>query len=88
MAATETTTHIHTYDVIGMTCEHCVRAVIAEVSLIPGVRGVQVSLLNGTATVSSDHPLEDRDIVLAVEEAGYTLGRGSAAGPGSSEGSF
>ena len=88
MAATETTTHIQTYDVIGMTCEHCVRAVIAEVSLIPGVLGVQVSLLNGTATVSSAHPLEDRDIALAVQEAGYTLGRGSAAGPGSSEGSF
>jgi copper chaperone len=88
MAATEKTIHIQTYDVIGMTCEHCVRAVIAEVSLIPGVRGVQVSLLNGTATVSSDLPLEDRDIALAVEEAGYTLGRGRAADPVSTEGSF
>lgn len=88
MAAAETTTHIQMYDVIGMTCEHCVRAVIAEVSLIPGVRGVQVSLLNGTVTVSSDLPLEDRDIALAVKEAGYTLGPGSAADPVSSEGSF
>lgn len=75
MAATENTSHIRTYGVSGMTCEHCVRAVIAEVSQVPGVLDVQVSLFNGTATVTSTHALDDRDMNTAIEEAGYTLAR-------------
>lgn len=74
MAATETT-HTETYNVKGMTCEHCVRAVIAEISLLPGVRDVQVSLFNGTATVGSDHALHDRDVANALWEAGCELAR-------------
>lgn len=74
MAATETT-HIEIYDVKGMTCEHCVRAVIAEISLLPGVREVHVSLFNGTATVSSDHALDDGDVANALWEAGCELAR-------------
>lgn len=74
MAAIKTT-HTETYSVKGMTCEHCVRAVMAEISLLPGVREVQVSLFNGTATVSSDRPLHDRDVANALWEAGCELAR-------------
>ena len=35
---------IETHDVVGMTCDHCARAVRAEVSAIEGVTDVAVDL--------------------------------------------
>lgn len=63
----------HTYTVVGMTCEHCVRSVIEEVGEIDGVTGVEVDLPTGTVTVTSSGPLRDADVRTAVEEAGYDL---------------
>ena len=40
-----------TYDVVGMTCAHCVQAVTDEVSAIPGVRDVGVELVAGGTSV-------------------------------------
>ena len=65
-----------TYGVTGMTCEHCVRAVIAELTALPGVRDVGVDLVvGGTSTVRvvSDAPLAESAVRDAVAEAGYTL---------------
>lgn len=64
-----------TYTVIGMTCSHCVNSVGSEIGKIPGVTDVQVDLANGTATVTSDRPLDDAAVAAAVDEAGYELGR-------------
>ncbi len=62
-----------TYQVTGMTCDHCVRAVTTELVLLPGVRSVDVDLADGAVTVTSDGPL-DLDVVReAVDEAGYAL---------------
>ena len=36
-----------TYGVTGMTCGHCVQAVSSEVREIPGVRDVEVALVEG-----------------------------------------
>ena len=36
--------YIETHDVVGMTCDHCARAVRAEVSAIEGVTDVDVDL--------------------------------------------
>lgn len=69
----DTTISTNTYWVNGMTCEHCVRAVQTEVGLIEGVRSVTVSLLNGTVTVGSIHPLPLSAIREAIDEAGYEL---------------
>ena len=61
-----------TYGVEGMTCEHCVHAVTAEVAKIPGVTDVAVDLAGGTVTVTGDDvPLDA--VRAAVDEAGYTL---------------
>lgn len=61
------------YKVTGMTCGHCVNAVTAELSRIPGVTSVEVDLAGGAATVDSAEAL-DRDAVrAAVDEAGYEL---------------
>ena len=63
-----------TYSVTGMTCDHCVRAVQAEVAKVPGVASVAVDLGAGQITVVSEQPLEAAAVRAAVEEAGFELG--------------
>lgn len=64
------------YLVEGMTCSHCVSSVTEELSAIPGVADVNVTLNAGGAsrvTVASASPLNDSQVRVAVEEAGYSL---------------
>jgi copper chaperone len=61
-----------TYDVAGMTCGHCVSAVTSEVSKIPGVSNVDVSLTDGKVTVAGED-ISDEAVRLAVDEAGYAV---------------
>lgn len=62
-----------TYDVAGMTCGHCVASITAQVSKVDGVQAVQVDLKTGRVTVTSDTPVDPGRIVVAVDEAGYTV---------------
>jgi copper chaperone len=62
-----------TYTVEGMTCEHCVRAVTAEVGKVEGVAGVDVDLASGNVTVRADGPVDDAAVAAAVDEAGYRI---------------
>ena len=62
-----------TFQVDGMTCEHCRRAVTQEISQVAGVEQVDVDLAAGTATVVAGRPVATADIAAAVDEAGYTL---------------
>ena len=62
-----------TFQVQGMTCGHCERAVTQEVGAVEGVRDVTVDLAAGTVTVSVDRPVDRAEIAAAVDEAGYTL---------------
>ncbi|MGF1645907.1 MAG: heavy-metal-associated domain-containing protein [Kineosporiaceae bacterium] len=64
-----------TYDVQGMTCDHCAGAVTAEVTRIPGVTEVSVDVPGGRVTVTSAEPLAAEAIAGAVEEAGYEVVR-------------
>ncbi|CAN5545049.1 heavy-metal-associated domain-containing protein [soil metagenome] len=57
----------------GMTCDHCVRAVRAEVSTVPTVTRVDLDLGTGALVVSSDLPVDDDAVRAAVEEAGYRV---------------
>jgi copper chaperone len=62
-----------TYQVTGMTCEHCVRAVREELTALAGVTGVTVDLVPGgtsAVTVSSKAPLAEEAVVAALDEAG------------------
>ncbi|MDQ1007371.1 copper chaperone CopZ [Streptomyces sp. V4I23] len=61
------------YDVKGMTCDHCVRAVTSEVSALSGVEQVKVDLSTGEVTVTSKDRLDYREVAAAVDEAGYEL---------------
>ncbi|MET0196275.1 MAG: copper ion binding protein [Rhodococcus fascians] len=62
-----------TYRVNGMSCDHCVNAVSQQVGQLDGVRTVNVDLVSGTVSVSSDVPLDEALVGAAVDEAGYEL---------------
>jgi copper chaperone len=61
----------------GMTCQHCALSVTEELQELPGVAGVDVTVVAGgtsTATVTLDGPVPSaEDFRAAVEEAGYDL---------------
>ena len=58
------------YSVLGMTCQHCVNAVTAEVSGVRGVEAVAVDLDAKTVTVTGG---DDAAIRAAIDEAGYEV---------------
>jgi copper chaperone len=62
-----------TYQVTGMTCEHCVRAVTSELSALPGVQAVSIDLRPDHAsqvTVTSAQALDRAGLTAALDEAG------------------
>lgn len=62
-----------TYRVEGMSCQHCVDAVTAELGRLGGVEQVEVDLAAGAVTVRSDGPLDAGAVREAVDEAGFDL---------------
>jgi copper chaperone len=60
-----------TYSVPGMTCEHCVAAVDAEVRKVTGVVDVAVDLATKEVRVTGDAVLDE--VVAALDEAGYDV---------------
>ncbi len=61
------------FAVTGMTCGHCVGAVISELKEIPGVTEVTVDLKSGgtsTVTVASETPIDEQELAAALDEAG------------------
>jgi copper chaperone CopZ len=69
-----------TYQVTGMTCEHCTRTVSEELTALDGVTGVSVDLVPGgtsAVTVSSETPVAEQAVAAALDEAGdYRLAAG------------
>jgi copper chaperone len=72
-----------TYQVTGMTCDHCVRAVTEEIQGLAGVGAVAVNLVPdavSAVTVTSDAPLTPEAVAAALDEAGaYRLADDGAA---------
>jgi copper chaperone len=60
---------ITTLRVSGMTCNGCVKHVVAALREVPGVSAVEVDLATGRAKVV--HAAELPALVAAVTEAGY-----------------
>lgn len=69
---TQTAMETATYRVLGMTCDHCVRAVAEAVGEVAGVERVAVDLGTGRLDVGGDDvwPAEVR---AAVADAGYEV---------------
>ena len=63
-------------DVSGMSCGHCVSTVRSALTAVQGVRSVEVSLPS-RAVVRADDGVDERQLVSAVERAGYQAAPGS-----------
>lgn len=59
-----------TFEVLAMSCGHCVSAITAEVSQLSGVAGVAIDLETKAVVVSGDG-LDELAIRHAIEEAGF-----------------
>jgi copper chaperone CopZ len=62
-----------TFQVAGMTCDHCANAVTEELGRLDGVSSVRVELVpagTSVVTVACDQPLDWQAIAAALEEAG------------------
>ena len=64
---------VESFTVVGMSCQHCVDAVIAEVAQLDGVSSVHVDLAAGALTVTSDAPVDPVALAEAIDEAGYAV---------------
>ena len=61
------------FQVDGMSCDHCAHAVTSELSEVPGVRTVHVDVPTGEVIVTSAAPLTTAAVRAAIDEAGYRL---------------
>ena len=60
-----------TFDVDGMSCQHCVANVKKAVEAVDGVNGVEVELDPGKVTVEGS--AEAEAVKAAITSAGYTV---------------
>ena len=65
------TVETRSFGVAGMSCEHCARAVRAEIGKLPGVTEVDVDVAAGTVRVTGEPVPDDAAVRDAVQEAGY-----------------
>ncbi len=59
------------YAVPGISCGHCAAAITGEVSTVPGVTSVDVSVDDKIVTVAGE--AEQAAVEAAIEEAGYEV---------------
>jgi copper chaperone CopZ len=60
------------YEVPGVSCDHCRAAITSEVEGVAGVRSVDVDLDSRRVTVKGAD-LDDAAIRAAIDEAGYDV---------------
>lgn len=60
-----------TYQIPGISCNHCVHTIKMEVSDLPGVQSVDASAESKEATVVFDAPATEDKIVALLKEINY-----------------
>ncbi len=65
---------MRTVKVIGMSCDHCVRAVKKALEEIQGVSNVNVDLEKGEAAFEESAPVSDQVLKEKIKQAGYEIG--------------
>ncbi|PWI56875.1 heavy-metal-associated domain-containing protein [Sulfoacidibacillus thermotolerans] len=63
-----------TVKVLGMTCDHCKRAVEQALQALPGVSKAQANVAAGLATIEFTKQLSEEAVKVAIEDAGYDWG--------------
>ena len=61
------------FNVPGVSCEHCVRAITDEVGTLEGVKQVQVDLQTKKVRVEATDQVSREQLVAAIDEAGYDV---------------
>ncbi|MCX7786539.1 MAG: heavy-metal-associated domain-containing protein [Spirochaetes bacterium] len=60
-------------DIMGMSCQHCVRTVHKTLSQMKGVSSVEVTLHPGRATIVGEDTITGHDLVQALQtQTDYT----------------
>jgi copper chaperone len=59
--------------VSGMSCEHCAKAVRAEIGGLPGVTDVEVDVASGEVRIVAEPAPDDAALRAAVDAAGYEM---------------
>jgi copper chaperone len=59
--------------VSGMSCEHCARAVRAEIGGLPGVTDVEVDVGSGEVRIFAEPVPDNAALRAAVDAAGYEM---------------
>jgi copper chaperone len=59
------------FRVPGVSCDHCVRAITEEVSVLPGVQQVVVNLGDKSVQVNHEGKVSLDELIKAINEAGY-----------------
>jgi copper ion binding protein len=62
---------VQIYSVPGISCDHCQRAIEAEVAKLDGVEAVRVDIEAKTVQVEGD--VAPEEILGAIEQAGYEI---------------
>lgn len=63
---------ITNYEVSGMSCGHCEKAITEELNELNGVEAVTVSAKDGKLQVTASAKVTPEAIIAAVDEAGYS----------------
>lgn len=61
------------YRVPDVSCDHCVKAITAELTKLGGVQQVGVDLTTKLVTVHHDASVTDADLRAGIEEAGFDI---------------
>ncbi|MDY6855883.1 MAG: copper ion binding protein [Thermodesulfobacteriota bacterium] len=62
-----------TVKIKGMSCHHCVKAVIRALEEIDGIKDVRVDLKKGEASFDQSKQVDFEDIKERIEKAGYEV---------------
>ena len=60
-----------TYQIPGISCNHCVHTITSEVSDLAGVQSVEASAEKKEATIVFDAPASEEKIVALLKEINY-----------------
>lgn len=60
------------FQVSGMSCGHCERAITDEINELDGVESISVSAKDGKLQVVASAEVTPAAIIAAVDEAGYS----------------
>jgi copper ion binding protein len=61
------------FNVPGVSCQHCVNAITNEVSTVDGVQNVLVDLTSKTVRVEASDAVSRETLTAAIVEAGYDV---------------